>query len=473
MTCVLGNRGSSKSVALLWNFYRDCNRGFGDQHRGVIVGYERASLSNIIHESIRWFTPIPGARFNASELKLGWTFPCGAQLLFKFCSNDKMYDKKIHGSSYSWIAIEEVCTFPEEQLVNMIFSTLRADPNILSTHGESLHCRLLLIGNPAGRGSGWVKRRFVDPAPYGQPMIDKFEVEKAGCPGETEEVEYLTITMFAPNNENLHLSAKAKANLARQCRGNKLLEAAWLHGKFYPASERSAFADIWQPDTHVVSRFPIPASWYVDRAYDHGPRAPSFCGWFARSDGTEVNDRGVTKCYPAGTLFLINEYHTHVDVHKNEGTGIGATQIAHDILNEEEMMVRQGWVSSIPNPGPADNSISAVSDADTLTVEDLMANAGCHWHKSDKSPNSRQIGYQLARDRLLAVTREDSEVEPFYVMDNCRAWLALVPWMELKDDGKMNDPDPKSKESHAWDMTRYRILKDKPSEPVQVFDWII
>ena len=474
ITCVLGNRGGSKSVGLLWNFYRDCNSGYGDQHVGIVVGYERASLNNIIRESIRWFTAIPGAKFNASELKLGWKFPCGAELFFKFCSNDKMYSNKIHGSSYSWIAIEEVCTFPEEELVNKIFSTLRADPNILSEKtGLPLHCRSLLIGNPNGRGSGWVKRRYVDPAPYGVPVYETFEVDKAGCPGETEKVEYMTITMFAPNHENLHMSAAARANLERQTRGNPMLHAAWVEGKFSPASEVSALADVWLPEVHEVPRFKVPHSWYVDRAYDHGVRAPSFCGWFAQSDGTEITmEDGTVRSWPVGTLFLINEYHTHTDIYKNEGDGRSARQIAIDILQMEKDMVEQGWLEKIPNPGPADNSIATVSDKLTKTVKDLMSEAGCHWERSDKSPNSRQIGYQLLRDRLVSATDPDQEEPAFYVMNNNRAWLALVPWIELKDDGRKNDMSNKCNAAHAADMTRYRVLKDKPSKIEALGSWI-
>lgn len=461
---MLGNRGSSKSVALLWNFYRSCNSGYGDQHRGIVVSYERAGLSNILHESKRWFAAIPGAKFNASELKLGWSFACGAELRFVFCSNDKMYDKKVHGGSYSWIAIEEVCVFPQEELVNKIFSTLRADPNILSTTtSEPLHCRILMVGNPAGLGSGWVKRRYVDPAPYGTPMIEKFEVDKPGFPGEKEMVEYMTVTMFAPNAENLHLSSAARANLQRQCRNNPLLEAAWIRGEFYPVTDLSALADKWLPNIHVVKRFKVPPSWYLDRSYDHGVRAPSFCCFWAQSDGTEVvTEDGEKICYPTGTLFLINEYHTHTEIHKNTGTGESATEIARNILDGEKLMLEQGWIQRLPSPGPADNSISTVSDKTTKTVKDLMADQRCYWEKSDKSSGSRQIGYQLLRDRLSAATDDTQEVPAFYVMDNCRAWLAMVPWIELKDDGMMNDVSNKQPASHAFDATRYRILKDKP-----------
>jgi hypothetical protein len=117
--------------------------------------------------------------------------------------------------------------------------------------------------------------------------------------------------------------------------------------------------------------------------------------------------------------------------------------------------MENGWILTQPSSGPADNQIRNVIDDDQETIADRMSDVGIEWTASDKSPGSRAIGLQLARERIHA-TKEG--VEPgLYVMDHCRAFISLVPGL-TRDKKKIDDVDT-TQEDHVWDETRYRVLQ--------------
>jgi hypothetical protein len=108
-----------------------------------------------------------------------------------------------------------------------------------------------------------------------------------------------------------------------------------------------------------------------------------------------------------------------------------------------------------PSPGPADNQISDVREASEESIETKMAKRGVRWEPSDKSPGSRRNGLQLFRDRLHASVI--GEGPGFYVLDHCRAFIALTPVLP-RDKVKRDDVDTAA-EDHPYDGARYRVLK--------------
>ena len=129
--------------------------------------------------------------------------------------------------------------------------------------------------------------------------------------------------------------------------------------------------------------------------------------------------------------------------------------IALGIKERETSLMVNGWISSQPRPGPADNRIRNVIDKELETTEQIMLKQGVAWETSDKSPGSRIVGMQLLRDRLEAATNDEGP--GFYVMENCRATIGILPTLP-RDAKKLDDVDT-SAEDHPYDMIRYRVLK--------------
>lgn len=73
---------------------------------------------------------------------------------------------------------------------------------------------------------------------------------------------------------------------------------------------------------------------------------------------------------------------------------------------------------------------------------------------SDKSPGSRIVGLQLARDRLESAI--DNEGPALYFMHNCRAAISMLPTLP-RDEDNPEDVDTEA-EDHVWDEIRYRVL---------------
>src|SRR5690606_7391656 len=139
----------------------------------------------------------------------------------------------------------------------------------------------------------------------------------------------------------------------------------------------------------------------------------------------------------------------------NKGTMLSAPDIAEGIMEREVELMREGWISRQPIPGPADNQIRDVRESDTDTIESKMLDKGIRWTVSDKSPGSRKNGVQLFRDGMQAAVR--GEGAGIYFMTNCPGSIRLIPSLP-RDDDKPDDVDTDA-EDHTWDMVRYRLLK--------------
>ena len=134
---------------------------------------------------------------------------------------------------------------------------------------------------------------------------------------------------------------------------------------------------------------------------------------------------------------------------------LSAPDIAQGIIDREVSMMVNGWISSQPWPGPADNQIRDVRESDVETIELKMSKKGIRWIESDKSPGSRRNGLQLLRDRLEAAVK--NEGPGIYFMANCVASIELLPTLP-RDKEKIDDVDTTA-EDHCYDMVRYRVLK--------------
>lgn len=450
-------------------FYRRVGLGYGQYWRGVIFDLEFDHLSGLVTESKKWFTH-PTAKFYASTSAYKWVWSTGEELLFRHVKKIQDYEG-FHGHEYPYIGWNELTKYPNSDLYDKFMSTNRSSFDPVRDTPRNKHGVYLTLNkqplppiplevfsttNPSGPGHNWVKRRFIDCAPRGEVVRTDVEIFNP----QTQQAETITrtqVTIFGSYRENIYLPPGYIAELESIKEPN--LRRAWLYGD-WDVTAGGALDDLWASHVHIVPRFAVPPSWRLDRSYDDGSTHPFSVGWWAESDGTEAAIRlpdgtWQTFCPQPGSLIQFFEWYGTADIGTNKGLKMSAASIAKGIIERESNLMFNDWIASQPWPGPADNRIRQVIDAELDTTEKLMSKHGVRWTESDKSPGSRIIGLQLIRDRLEAAVL--GEGPGIYFMSNCKASIELLPTLP-RDIKKFDDVDTEA-EDHAYDMVRYRCLK--------------
>lgn len=452
-----GTRGPGKTDSQLMKFRQNVGKGYGAFWRGIIFDREYKNLDDLVTKSKRWFSRFnDGARFLSGNGDFKWVWPTGEELLFRVAKNVKDYDD-YHGHEYPFIGWNELTKYPSGDLYEAMCSTNRSSfrPKDYPLPDGSLLPPIPLVvfstTNPHGPGHGWVKMRFIDPAPYGQVLRNTVNVFNPA----TQDYIDVTITqvaIFGSYKENIYLDPAYIAGLMGITDENK--RKAWLWGD-WDVIAGGAFDDLWRRDTHVVRRHQIPANWYIDRAFDWGSTDPFAVGWYAVSNGEELEfEDGSRVWYPKNSIIMFNEFYGTKKLGTNVGLKWSAKAVAVKIRDMEEEMMSEGWIEAPVMPGPADNQIRDVKESSEDTLEKKMADEGIRWTKSDKSKGSRKVGLQVMRDRLEASLLQNGP--GMYYMDNCKATISILPTLP-RSEKEPDDVDGESEE-HVWDRDRYRIL---------------
>lgn len=465
-----GARGPGKTVTQLMRFLRHVGKGYGQFWRGVIFDLEFDHLGGLVAESKKWFGKFgDGAKFYESTSAYKWVWPTGEELLFRHVKKIADYEG-FHGHEYPFLGWNELTKHSSSELYDKFMSVNRSsfDP-VLNTpkndKGEYLTpnglplppipLEVFSTTNPNGPGHNWVKRRFINVAPRGTVVRTSVEIYNPQTE-QNETVVRTQVAIFGSYRENKYLPPGYVAELESIKDPN--LRKAWLYGD-WDVTAGGALDDLWQSHLHVVPRFVVPASWRIDRAFDWGSSHPFSVGWFAEANGEEaqiiVGDEVYSFCPQPGSLIQIFEWYGATEVGTNKGLKLSAPDVAQGIIDREVSMMANGWISTQPWPGPADNQIRDVREADVDTIEAKMSKKGVRWIESDKSPGSRRNGLQLIRDRLEAAVK--NEGPGIYFMANCVASIETLPTLP-RDKEKIDDVDT-SAEDHCYDMVRYRVLK--------------
>jgi len=460
VTLYYGNRGGGKTFCMLLNYARDLDKGYGYFYKGLVLGYEFQSLTNIIDMSQKVFGHLPGARFYGAHTNVRWVFRCGEQLLFRHCRDTHDYEKKVHGSSIAWLGIEESTNWESPEVVDKAATTLRTGfkPDVHSYDPKNpappLKTRMVLVTNPSGKGRDWHRDRYIIGKPLGVIVDVKQKVPVMTQIGMKEIDQSNTqVALFGSFVENPFYSLSDRAALMRACQEDPVRYQQWIKGS-WDVTSGGAIDDIWDNNIHVVPSFVVPSHWIIDRAHDWGSMYPSATIWFAESDGSQVFIDGRAKTYPRGTLFAIEELYTSDKPGYNLGQKKSVAEVCAMIHETEAGLRERGIITSIPKPGPADSSIRISKSIDTPSIKTQMEDCGVFWTDSDKAPGARINGLQLLRQRLKAA--KTGEAPALYVCNNCRNTLKLLP--PIQRDEKMPEDVDKDSEDHIYDAIRYRVL---------------
>lgn len=435
-----GARGGGKSYGFLLHFLEHA-MSWGFYAKGVLFRRRFVDLEDLIRDSFEVFAPM-GGKFYSGGGRPSWRLPGGAQLRFRYLQheNDAIF---YQGQWFTWIAIEEAGTYATPRAIDLLRGCLR------SAYG--VPCQFLLNGNPGGVGHGWLKSRYVDPAPPGVVVEEELPTgrkwRRVFIPARVEDNPPLL------DHDPQYVDRLYKA-------GPEWLVRAWLQGD-WDIVAGGMFDDILTPENKpkiIIRPFPIPTTWKIYRALDWGSAKPFSVGWWAVSDGNAVYDadRLIGK-WPRGSLFRIAEWYgsSRNQDNPNEGVRMLASEVGREIRRREAAMFPDRYIE----PGPADSAIY-VADGVARSLGDELrdpdgdnTNRGASFVPSDKGSGSRVSGWDTVRRLLTNALAVPAEYPGLWVFDHCRDWIRTIPILP-RDQKNLEDVDTES-EDHIADEMRY------------------
>ena len=158
-----GAAGGGKSDALVIEALRQVHI---PHYRGLILRKTYPQLSDLVDKSMAYYKrAFPTAQYNATSHV--WVFPSGAKIYF----GSMQYTKdrtNYQGKAFDFIGFDELTHFEWEEYSYMMSRNRPTGP------GTRVYLRATT--NPGGVGHGWVKARFITPAPPGTPIVEQFPV---------------------------------------------------------------------------------------------------------------------------------------------------------------------------------------------------------------------------------------------------------------------------------------------------------
>lgn len=417
-----GAAGGGKSDALLVEALRQVHI---PHYTALILRKTVPQLSELIDRSRQIYSlAFPQAIYNSTEHV--WKFSSGAKI--HFGSMQYIKDRiNYQGKRYDFIAFDELTHFTWEEYSYM-FSRNRPS-------GAGTRVYIRATTNPGGIGHGWVKERFITPAPPLTPIADTYNVITPN--GETLEMTrhrvFVPSTVF-DNEILLKNNPEYLASLAMLPEAEK---KALLYGD-WDSFDGQVFSE-WRNDpshyddmryTHVVAPFRIPKNWQIYRGFDFGYTRPFSVGWYAAD-----ND---------GRLFRIREYYGYTG-RPNQGVCFDPSRIAEEIreIEENDPNIKGRSIIGIADPSIFDGSRGR-------SVAELMEKSGVYWRPGNNSRISgkMQYHYRFAFD--------EEGVPMLYIFNTCKNFIRTVPSL-CYDTLNVEDIDT-SAEDHIYDECRYVLM---------------
>ena len=421
-----GAAGGGKSDALLCEALRQVHI---PNYRGLIIRETYPQLEALMSRSRELYkAAYPKARYHKTDKV--WRFPSGAQVFFGYMQRED--DKfNFQGKPYDFIAFDELTHFSQTQYEYLIS---RNRPT-----GPGTRCYMRATANPDGKGMGWVKARFVTPAPPNTTLWYKAQVTDPD--GNIIEVKrsriFIPSTVF-DNKKLLENDPNYLASLAMlpEAQRNALLYGSW------DSFTGQVFTE-WRDDpnhyedkkwTHVIAPFDIPSSWKIIRGFDFGYAKPFSVGWCA------VDHRG--------RMYRIAEWYGCKGT-PNVGLELNPYEIAAGIKEKEanDPLLKGRRISGVADPSIFDKSRGE-------SIAQMMAKSPnfVTWIGGDNTrlAGKMQYHYRLAFDEFG---------DPmFQVFNTCRDFIRCIP-MLVYSNTHPEDIDT-DMEDHNYDEQRYLFMEN-------------
>jgi len=425
-----GAAGGGKSDALVIEALRQVAI---PHYKALILRKTFPDLRELIEKSERYYpAAYPGARYNTSEHT--WRFPSGAKIVFG--SMQHTQDRqKYQGQAYDYIAFDELTHFSYDEYI-YLFSRNR--PN-----GPGTRVYIRSTANPGGVGHGWVKERFIVPAPPLTPIPEKVTWrDPSGKLFERIQKRIFVPSTVFDNQKLLEIDPDYLVRLASMPDAEKraLLYGDWdsFVGQVFTEwrNDPEHYAD--QRLTHVIDPFPIPADWAIWCGLDWGYSRPFSVGWYAVDHSRR--------------MYRIREYYGCTGT-PNEGLKIEPGAVARKIkeIEADDPNLRGRVIHRVGDP--------AIWQSDgTESTGALMERERVYFERGD---NSRISGKMQVHHRLVF----DGDGFPkLQVFRTCRHFIRTVPAL-VYDESDVEDVDTDG-EDHIYDELRYVCMKNPVPAPV-------
>lgn len=369
---------------------------------------EMPQQDDLIERAKEIYLPL---RASYSEQKKLFVMPGGGRIRFR--PLETIQDaEKYQGQSLTDAAVEEAGNYDSPAPIDRLNGVLRS--------AKGVPTQLLLTGNPGGAGQGWIRQRYVDPAPLGLKVLIR------QLPNGKEH-RYVYIPSKVTNNQILLRNDPDYINRLYLV-GSPQLVQAWLDGDWN--SIEGAFFPEFDIRKHVVAPITLPAHWTRFRAKDWGSAKPFSIGWYAVSDGELPQ-------FPRGALIKYREWYGMKEGQPNVGLKMTAETVGSGIREREKGdRIAYGVIDPsafIEDGGPCIASMMAP------TI----------WRPAD---NKRIPGWDQLRGRLVG----EGGKPMLYFFSTCTHTIRTLPMLQ-HDPVKAEDVDTDS-EDHAGDETRYACM---------------
>ena len=409
--------------------------------KALILRKTYPQLSELIDKSIDYYKrAFPKARYNSTKHR--WTFPSGAVVDFG-SMNHRKDRENYRGKQYDLIVFDELTQFTWEEY-SFMFSRNRPS-------GPGTFVCIRATTNPGGVGHGWVKQRFIEPAPPMTPMIERVSIlGPDGQPTTLERKRLFVPATVYDNQELLKNDPNYLANLAMlpEAERKAQLEGDWnsFSGQVFtewvddPAHYRDGIC------THVVDPFEIPSNWRIYAGLDWGFTKPFSVGWYAVDT--------------VGRIYRIREYYG-TDGQPNTGAKMKPHEVAAEIVRIENQ-----------DPNLKGRHITRIADPSIWKVDTGVSIAD----EFEKAPN--YVTFSPADNTRIAgkmqfhyrLSFRDDGKPMFQCFSSCKNFIRTIPNLvySLKD---VEDIDTEG-EDHIYDECRYVFMENpmkaqpKPREKV-------
>lgn len=418
-----GAAGGGKSEALVLEALRQVAV---PTYRALILRKTYPELSELVDKAHRYYpAAVPGAQW--SEARHEWRFPSGAKIYFGAMQhpNDRF---KYQGRAYDYIAFDELTHFTQDEYMYLL------SRNRASGSGTRVYMRA--SANPGGIGHGWVKARFLTPAP---PMQTIWEPVSLRLPDGTVQ-QTRRSRVFVPSTvfDNQILLQNDPAYAARLAALPEADKRALLYGD-WDAFAGQVFCE-WRSDaahyadrrhTHVIDPFPVPKHWRIVRGFDFGYSRPFSVGWWAVS--------------PDNILYRIRELYGCTGT-PNQGLRWEPARIAREIraVEQDDPNIKGRTVRGVADPSIFDQSRGE-------SVAEMMEREGIFFDPAD---NARIAGKMQLHHRLAF---DANGVPGLYVFHTCNHFIRTVPAL-VYDTANVEDVNT-AMEDHIYDETRYVAME--------------
>lgn len=258
-----GAAGGGKSECLLM---MPIARGFYKHPRfkGILFRRTYPELeSEIIVRSHHFYTPA-GGTYNSEKRR--WSFPSGAIIQFGHVEYEQDV-RKYDTAEYNYMGFDELTSFTQYQYIYLVMSRCRS-----SSRDLPAICRSGT--NPGNVGHGWVRDRFIEPAPAQTILLDKLTGLKR-----------IFIPCLATDNPHIDPEYINRLGGLPEAERRAKRDGDWwtFSGQVFDDWRDEHFPD--EPDNarHVVPEFEIPEWWPRILAIDWGFSAMTVALWGAIS----------------------------------------------------------------------------------------------------------------------------------------------------------------------------------------------